>query len=190
MRQRLLQLPEPERPRLTRHDGLGAIGICLLSFLSTFPIVIPFSSTTRDWRCASNAVAIAMLFVCGFAFGRFVGSTVGNRPFDGRHRFGIGRRCDGTYAVHPSSRFLALNSPLRLRYPSLSATGKKKPICGPTAASRGKCSPKLPHPKSIGRSQARRLRITGGDAVGGLLNATFGNGADHCARRNLGIPIG
>src|SRR5215475_6011363 len=42
MRQRLLQLPEPERPRLTKRDGLGAMGICLLSFLSTFPIVIPF----------------------------------------------------------------------------------------------------------------------------------------------------
>src|SRR5262245_6040539 len=42
IRQRLLKLPEPERPRLTKRDGLGAIGICLLSFLSTFPIVIPF----------------------------------------------------------------------------------------------------------------------------------------------------
>src|SRR5215475_7111722 len=39
MRQRLLQLPEPERPRLAERDGLGAMGICLLSFLSTFPIV-------------------------------------------------------------------------------------------------------------------------------------------------------
>ena len=42
IRKRLLKLPEPERPRLSKRDGLGAIGICLLSFLSTFPIVIPF----------------------------------------------------------------------------------------------------------------------------------------------------
>ena len=75
MRQRLLQLPEPEPPRLTKRDGLGAMGICLLSFLSTFPIVIPFI-LTGDVRLAlrlSNAVAIGMLFVCGYAFGRCAG---------------------------------------------------------------------------------------------------------------------
>lgn len=72
MRQRLRQLPEPtERPRLTRRDCWGALWICLLSFLSTFPIVIPFIFI-GDARWAlrvSNAVAIAMLFVCGYAFG-------------------------------------------------------------------------------------------------------------------------
>src|SRR5215468_11851893 len=75
MRQRLLQLPEPERPRLTKRDGLGAMGIWLLSFLSTFPIVIPFI-LIGDVRLAlrlSNAVAIGMLFVCGYAFGRCAG---------------------------------------------------------------------------------------------------------------------
>ena len=75
MRQRLLQLPEPERPRLMKGDGLGAMGICLLSFLSTFPIVIPFI-LIGDARLAlrlSNAVAIGMLFVCGYALGRCAG---------------------------------------------------------------------------------------------------------------------
>ena len=75
MRQRLLQLPEPERPRLAERDGLGAMGICLLSFLSTFPIVIPFI-LIGDARLAlrlSNAVAIGMLFVCGYALGRCAG---------------------------------------------------------------------------------------------------------------------
>jgi hypothetical protein len=75
MRQRLLQLPEPGRPRLTKRDGLGAMGICLLSFLSTFPIVIPFI-LIGDARLAlrlSNAVAIGMLFVCGYALGRCAG---------------------------------------------------------------------------------------------------------------------
>ena len=75
MRQRLLQLPEHERPRLTKRDGLGAMGICLLSFLSTFPIVIPFI-LIGDARLAlrlSNAVAIGMLFVCGYALGRCAG---------------------------------------------------------------------------------------------------------------------
>ena len=75
IRQRLLHLPKAEGPRLTKRDGLGAIGICLLSFLSTFPIVIPFI-LIGDARLAlrlSNAVAIAMLFVCGYAFGRCAG---------------------------------------------------------------------------------------------------------------------
>jgi hypothetical protein len=75
MRQRLLQLPEPEHPRLTKHDGLGAIAICLLSFLSTFPIVIPFIliGEARLALRLSNTVAIATLFVCGYAFGRCAG---------------------------------------------------------------------------------------------------------------------
>ena len=75
IQQKMRRLPEPERPRLTKNDWLGAIGIFLLSFLSTFPIVIPFL-LIGDARLAlrvSNAVAIAMLFLCGFFFGRHAG---------------------------------------------------------------------------------------------------------------------
>jgi hypothetical protein len=71
-RQRLQALPEPqERPDLTRSDWIGALGLCLLSFLSTFPIVIPFLfiGDTRLALRVSNLVAIVMLFVCGWAFG-------------------------------------------------------------------------------------------------------------------------
>jgi len=73
--QKLRQLPDPARPRLSKNDWLGALAICLLSFLSTFPIVIPFLFI-GDARLAlrvSNGVAIAMLFVCGFMFGRYSG---------------------------------------------------------------------------------------------------------------------
>jgi hypothetical protein len=72
MRQKLQQLPEPlERPRLTRHDWVGALGLCLLSFASTFPVVIPFIifSDARLALRVSYAVAIVMLFCCGYAFG-------------------------------------------------------------------------------------------------------------------------
>jgi len=97
IRQRLLQLPEPGPPRITKRDGLGAMGICLLSFLSTFPIVIPFV-LTGDARLAlrvSNAVAIVMLFVCGYAFGHYAGFRPwARRPSDGRRRCRISRRCD------------------------------------------------------------------------------------------------
>jgi hypothetical protein len=75
IRQELRQLAAPARPRLTKNDWLGALGICLLSFLSTFPIVVPFALMT-DARLAlrvSNAVAIAMLFLCGYVYGRCAG---------------------------------------------------------------------------------------------------------------------
>jgi len=72
MRQELQQLPEPSgRPRLTKRDWTGALGLCLLSFLATFPVVIPFIflSDAKLALRVSYAVAIVMLFCCGYAFG-------------------------------------------------------------------------------------------------------------------------
>jgi VIT1/CCC1 family predicted Fe2+/Mn2+ transporter len=69
---RLRQLPDSsQRPQLTKRDAIGALSVCLLGFLSTFPIVIPFMliADGRTALRASNVVAIAMLFVCGYAFG-------------------------------------------------------------------------------------------------------------------------
>ena len=76
MRRKLQLMPEPaSRPQLTGCDALGAAGVCLLVFLSTFPVVIPFMFIA-DPRLAlrfSNAVAIALLFLCGYEFGRYAG---------------------------------------------------------------------------------------------------------------------
>ena len=72
MRRKLQQFPEPrERPKLTKRDWLGALGLCLLSFLSVFPVVIPFIflSDAKVALHVSYAVAIVMLFCCGYAFG-------------------------------------------------------------------------------------------------------------------------
>jgi hypothetical protein len=71
MRQKVLQSPEPDRPKLTRRDWTGALGLCLLSFLATFPVVIPFIliSDAKLALRVSYAVAIAMPFCCGYAFG-------------------------------------------------------------------------------------------------------------------------
>jgi hypothetical protein len=65
----------PPGPRLTREDWLGALGVFLLVFLSTFPIVVPFLvfDGVRLALRASNAVAIAMLFACGYALARYGG---------------------------------------------------------------------------------------------------------------------
>lgn len=73
MRQQLNQLPEPpSHPRLRKDDWLGALGVFLLVFLSTFPVVLPFifmQDASRALR-VSNLIAIALLFLTGYSFGR------------------------------------------------------------------------------------------------------------------------
>jgi len=76
MLRKLRDGPAPAgRPRLTSEDWLGALGVCLVVFLSTFPVVIPFLFTDQVSLALrlSNGVAIAMLFICGYAFGRVAG---------------------------------------------------------------------------------------------------------------------
>jgi hypothetical protein len=73
---RLRALPEPtERALLHKHDWHGAVGVFLLVFLSTFPVVIPFILMKNALPALriSNAIAIAMLFAMGYAFGRMTG---------------------------------------------------------------------------------------------------------------------
>jgi VIT1/CCC1 family predicted Fe2+/Mn2+ transporter len=61
--------------RLTARDLRGAVAIFLLVFASTFPVVLPFVfiADAGPARRVSAAVAIAMLFVCGHAWGRYAG---------------------------------------------------------------------------------------------------------------------
>jgi hypothetical protein len=74
--ERLRALPEPpERVRLGREDWLGALGVFLLVFLSTFPVALPFvfvQSAGLAMRI-SNLIAVVMLFGMGYAFGRISG---------------------------------------------------------------------------------------------------------------------
>jgi len=76
IRVHLNQLPEPaSRPRLHGQDWRGALGVFLLVFLSTFPVVLPFVFM-HDAVLAlrvSNGIAIVMLFFTGYAFGRCAG---------------------------------------------------------------------------------------------------------------------
>jgi VIT1/CCC1 family predicted Fe2+/Mn2+ transporter len=59
---------------LSRADWRGALGVFLLVFLSTFPVTIPFVVMQNAMTAmrVSNAVAIGMLFLAGFAYGRVV----------------------------------------------------------------------------------------------------------------------
>jgi len=62
----------PQRPRLEARDWWGALGVFLLVFVATFPVVVPFvlaHDVARALR-VSNAIAIGMLFLTGYAFGR------------------------------------------------------------------------------------------------------------------------
>jgi VIT1/CCC1 family predicted Fe2+/Mn2+ transporter len=80
MRLHVIQLPEPSAyTRLQKQDWWGALGVFLIVFLSTFPVVLPFvfmEETTRALRL-SNAIAIIMLFFTGYGFGR----CAGHRPW-------------------------------------------------------------------------------------------------------------
>ena len=78
IRQRLREFPEPpEKARLGKRDWVGALGVFVLVFLSTFPVTVPFlfiSSIGPAMRL-SNAIAIVMLFIAGLAYGRCVGRS-------------------------------------------------------------------------------------------------------------------
>jgi hypothetical protein len=94
IRTRLMALPEPPRySGPTRDDFVGAVGVFLLVFLSTFPVVIPFlfmHEATRALRF-SNAIAIVMLYLVGHALGRYSGG----RPW----RTGLGMVAVGVVLV-------------------------------------------------------------------------------------------
>jgi VIT1/CCC1 family predicted Fe2+/Mn2+ transporter len=76
LRQQSRRTPEPGgRLSLIGADGRGALGVFLLVFLTTLPVAVPFIliGDTKLALRLSNAVAIVMLFLCGYAFGRHAG---------------------------------------------------------------------------------------------------------------------
>jgi len=76
IRQKLQRLPDPSSDRrLEKKDWIAAAAVFLLVFLSTLPVVIPFTFIKDAGRALriSNAIALAMLFGTGYAFGRCAG---------------------------------------------------------------------------------------------------------------------
>jgi VIT1/CCC1 family predicted Fe2+/Mn2+ transporter len=74
--QRLKQLAEPpEHARLESDDWVGALGVFLVVFLCTFPVVLPFIFMQKAIVAlrVSNIIAVAMLFLTGMAYGRCAG---------------------------------------------------------------------------------------------------------------------
>jgi hypothetical protein len=76
IREKLVRLPErPSYPRLGKHDWLAALSVFVWVFAVTFPVAIPFifmNPLARAMR-VSNAIAIVLLFLCGYAYGRITG---------------------------------------------------------------------------------------------------------------------
>ena len=73
IRVHVMERPEPPKnPSLDRADWLGALGVFLLVFVSTFPVVLPFLFLPDTWRAlrVSNLIAIGMLFLTGYFFGK------------------------------------------------------------------------------------------------------------------------
>ena len=75
---RVVDLPAvPARVRVHGEDIRGALGVFLLVFLSTFPVVLPFLflDEVRPALRLSNAVALVMLFFLGRALARYTGDS-------------------------------------------------------------------------------------------------------------------
>ena len=76
MREIFGKMPDaPKRGTLQGSDWSGALAVFLLVFVSTFPVVLPFIFLTDAVVAlrVSNVIAIAMMFLAGFAFGRLSG---------------------------------------------------------------------------------------------------------------------
>ncbi len=77
VRQWIIARPSGETPvvRVTGRDLRGAVGVFTLVFASTFPVVLPFVfiADPSIAKRVSAAIAIAMLFLCGYGWGRYAG---------------------------------------------------------------------------------------------------------------------
>jgi VIT family len=77
VRQSIIDQPPPAAgsAKVTARDLRSALGVFLLVFLSTFPVVLPFVfiANLQAAMRVSAAIAITMLFLCGYSWGRYGG---------------------------------------------------------------------------------------------------------------------
>ena len=82
IRRRLLELQVDRLGVLRPRDFLEAFGVFAMVVVATFPVVVPFlltddAATAMHW---SQAITLGMLFVAGFALGRYAGYAKPLRP--------------------------------------------------------------------------------------------------------------
>lgn len=78
IRAMVVSSPQPSRgPNLEWEEVQAAIAIFFLVFFSTFPVVLPFMliADVGTAKRVSSLVAIAMLFGCGYTWGRHAGQS-------------------------------------------------------------------------------------------------------------------
>lgn len=75
----LANVPTGARPRLQRHHLRGAVNVFLIVVASNIPIILPFLFFSDSFTAlrVSNGVALVMLAVIGFAYGRVSGIRAG-----------------------------------------------------------------------------------------------------------------
>jgi hypothetical protein len=76
IRKKLILLPDrPAEKKLKINDFKMSLGIFILVFLSTFPVALPFIFIAEVQRALrlSNAIAIVLMFLCGWILGRYAG---------------------------------------------------------------------------------------------------------------------
>jgi hypothetical protein len=63
------------RVRLTSEDAKGALGVFLIVVSSCIPVIVPFFLVHDPWLAlrVSNAVAVLMLFFCGYELAKYAG---------------------------------------------------------------------------------------------------------------------
>ena len=90
MRRRLLELQVDRLGVVGPRDFLEAFGVFVMVVLATFPVVVPFLLTDDAAKAMhwSQAVTLVMLFLAGFAFGRYAGYPKPLRPGLGMAVFG------------------------------------------------------------------------------------------------------
>ena len=72
LRLKLLKAESPEYPGLRRHEWLAAVMVFFWVFIVTFPVAVPFliMHDVRHAMRISNLIAVILLFVTGYVFGR------------------------------------------------------------------------------------------------------------------------
>ena len=67
--------PEPPNSaRLQKDEWLGALAVFFWVFVTTFPVTLPFMFVDQLHRAMrlSNLIAVVMLFITGFVYGRCI----------------------------------------------------------------------------------------------------------------------
>ena len=82
IRRRLLELKVDRLGVVRPRDFLEAFGIFLMVVIATFPVVVPFLLTddVASAMHGSQAITLVMLFLAGFALGRYAGYAKPLRP--------------------------------------------------------------------------------------------------------------